>query len=121
MANLANFTQNSDFPVMIKRQGIVDTIVLPAQTIAVGQTAVVTKTVTLPDAEIISSNIEFKEFYFPQPFVAFVDLTTQYKIYIDRTSKTTATLTMTAYNGSQSPTTLADTPATFRIDMFDIA
>ena len=121
MAKLANFTQNSDFPVMIKRQGIVDTITIPAQTIAIGQTVTVSKAVTLPDAGLISANIEFKEFYFPQPFVAFVDLTTQYKIMIERTSKTTANLIMTAYNGSQSPTDLPDTPATFRIDMFDIA
>ena len=125
MPRLNNFTVNSKFPAIAKSTNITDvSFVIPAHTIASGDTYSYTQNVTVGQGDILSCVITWLGLHIPASQWYIVEAENQGGVYmptlekgvlVERTSPTQVRLVYYAFN--QSPNSISEGQTTYTISI----
>lgn len=120
MPRLGLFTQNSDFPAIVKTQGITGTINFPQTTISAWSLASRTINITIPADAILTPNITIGGVCYPVPYLAQNTDTFLVETIIERTSATNVRAIFSVQNNTGSSQTQTAVSATISLNMFKL-
>lgn len=118
MPRLGKFNINSDFPSILKTQGVTGTINFPQTTISAWALASRTINITVQPDAILTPNISVGGVCYPVPYFSQGDDTFLREVILERTSQTNVRAILSIQNNTNSSQTQSAMTVDIYINMF---